>query len=80
MNASLRMAALLSLAGLSACAGMESRTTYVPEQRAPSVNDADEEYIAYVERVARRRGLEVVWVNVPKKTAEQVAQTSAQPK
>ena len=42
--------------------------------------DANEEYVAYVERVARRRGLEVVWVNVPRKTAEEVAQTAAAPK
>ncbi|MDR0182746.1 hypothetical protein [Lysobacter arvi] len=80
MNASLRMAVLLSLVGLSACAGMESRSNYASEPRAPSLNDADEEYVAYVERIARRRGLEVVWVNVPYKTAEQVAQTSGEPK
>ncbi|BDU15873.1 hypothetical protein [Lysobacter auxotrophicus] len=80
MNASLRMALLLSLVGLSACAGMESKSTYVPQQRSPSLNDADEEYIAYVERVARRRGLEVVWVNLPRATAEQAEQTTGQPK
>jgi len=80
MNASLRMAVLLSAMGLSACAGMEAKSTYVPEQRAPSIMDADEEYIAYVERIARRRGLDVVWVNVPHKTAEQVQQTAGEPK
>ncbi|MDG2516548.1 hypothetical protein [Lysobacter soli] len=80
MNASLRMAVLLSLVGLSACAGMESKSTYVPEPRAPSISDADDEYVAYVERIARRRGLEVVWVNVPHKTADQVAQATGEPK
>ena len=81
MNASLRMAVLLSAMGLSACAGMEAKSTYVPEQRAPSIMDTDEEYVAYVERIARRRGLDVVWVNVPHKTAEQVSQqTASEPK
>ena len=43
--------------------------------------DANEEYVAYVERVARRRGLDVVWVNVPHKTAAQVEQqTAGEPK
>lgn len=78
MNASSRMAVLaLSVLGLAACAGMESKSTYVPEPRPPTIMDADEAYIAYVERVARRRGLGVVWVNVPRKTADQVAQESA---
>ncbi|WP_206859719.1 hypothetical protein [Lysobacter changpingensis] len=80
MNASLRMIVLLSVVGLSACAGMEARSTYSPEPRSPTIMDADEEYIAYVERVARRRGLEVVWVNVPRVSAEQVEQTAGEPK
>lgn len=74
MNASLRMAVLVSVLGLAACAGMQSKTAYVPEPKAPSIMDNDEAYIAYVERVARRRGIDVVWVNSPRKTAEQVAQ------
>ena len=80
MNASLRMAVLVSVVGLAACAGMQSKTPYVPEPQAPSIMDDDEAYIAYVERVARRRGIEVVWVNTPRKTAEQVAEESGQPK
>jgi hypothetical protein len=80
MYASLRMAVMLSALGLSACAGMESKSTYVPEPRDPSIMDADEKYMAYVERVARRRGLEVVWVNIPRKSADQIAQESGQPK
>lgn len=79
MNASLRMVVLLSAVGLSACAGMESKSTYA-EPRSPSIMDTDEAYVGYVERVARRRGLDVVWVNVPRKTADQVAQTAGQPK
>jgi ABC-type glycerol-3-phosphate transport system substrate-binding protein len=76
MNASLRMAVLsLSVLGLAACAGAGAGTksSYV-EPKAPSIMDNDDAYVAYVERTARRRGIEVVWVHVPHKTAEQVAQ------
>ncbi|HEY5803726.1 MAG TPA: hypothetical protein VIT90_08560 [Lysobacter sp.] len=78
MNASLRMAVLVSVVGLAACAGMESKTTYVPEPKTPSIMDDDDAYISYVERIARRRGIEVVWVNTPKKSAEQIAQATGQ--
>ncbi|MCF7221161.1 hypothetical protein [Marilutibacter chinensis] len=65
MNASLR-ALVLSLAavGLAACASMPEKSAQA--ERAPTIMDADEAYVAYVERVARRRGIEVVWVNVPR--------------
>ena len=71
MNALLRTAVLsLSVLGLAACAGMHERsdTTYVAPQRAPSSMDRDEVYMAQVERIARRRGVEVIWVNVPRKS------------
>ena len=65
MNASLRVLVLsLATAGLAACAGMPEKSAQV--ERAPTIMDADEAYVAYVERVARRRGIEVVWVNVPR--------------
>lgn len=81
MNASLRMATLsLVVLGLSACAGTQTRSTYVPEPTPSSIMDNDEQYMAYVERIARRRGIEVVWVNLPRKTSEQVAQDSGQPR
>ena len=81
MNASLRMATLsLVVLGLSACAGTQTRSTYVPEPKPSSIMDNDEQYMAYVERIARRRGIEVVWVNLPRKTSEQVAQDSGQPR
>lgn len=70
MNASLRIAVLsLSVLGLAACAGTHERSgsAFVAPQRAPSVMDNDEAYIAAVERIARRRGIEVVWVNLPRK-------------
>jgi hypothetical protein len=63
----------LSVLGLAACAGTGTKSTYV-EPKAPSIMDNDDAYVAYVERTARRRGIEVVWVHVPHKTAEQVAQ------
>ena len=40
--------------------------------------DNDEAYIAYVERVAKRRGIDVVWVNTPTKSAEQVAKETGE--
>ena len=59
----------LSVLGLAACAGMREKpdSAFVAPQRAPSIMDRDELYIAQVERIARRRGIEVVWVNVPRK-------------
>jgi hypothetical protein len=81
MNASLRMAVLsLSVLGLSACAGMEARSTYVPEPQEPSIMDQDAAYIARVERIARQRGIEVQWVNPPTKSASQLAQEAGQPR
>lgn len=70
MNASLRIAVLsLSVLGLAACAGMheKSDSAFVAPQRAPTIMDNDEAYIAAVERIARRRGIEIVWVNLPRK-------------
>ncbi|MFD0740424.1 hypothetical protein ACFQZQ_14155 [Lysobacter koreensis] len=70
MNASCRIAVLsLSVLGLAACAGMheKSDSAFVAPQRAPSIMDNDEAYMAAVERIARRRGIEIVWVNVPRK-------------
>lgn len=68
MNTKSRIA-LLCVSGvlLAGCSTMDERSSYVPPQRAPSIMDADEEYIAYVERVARRRGIGVTWVNAPRR-------------
>lgn len=71
MNALLRTAVLsLSVLGLAACAGMHERSdsTYVAPQRAPLIMDSDEVYMAQVEHIARRRGVEVIWVNMPRKS------------
>jgi len=69
MNASLRIAALvLTSAGLTACAGSMEKSTY----ESPGVIGsyaADSGYVSNVERIARRSGAQVTWVNVPIKRA-----------
>lgn len=70
MNAYVRAAVLsLSVLGLAACAAMDQKSgaAFVAPPRAASVMDSDEAYMAAVERIARRRGIEVVWINVPRK-------------
>jgi hypothetical protein len=70
MNAPARIAVLsLSVIALAACAGMQQRSEVarVAPQRAPSLLDDDDAYIAKVEAIARQRGLVVVWVNKPRK-------------
>lgn len=70
MNALSRTAVLsLTALGLSACAGMHERSdsSYVPPQRTPAAIDDDAEYVARVEAIARRRGIDIVWVHVPQK-------------
>lgn len=79
MNALLRTAVLsLAALGLSACAGMHERpgSSYAPPQRAPSIMDEDDAYVARVEAIARRRGIDVVWVNLPRKPAAKIAKNS----
>ena len=67
MNAKLRVAMLsFSVVMLSACTttgGMADAPPPTPEER----------YIAEVERIARIRGIEVVWVNQPAAKANWVA-------
>lgn len=70
MNALVRTVVLpLSLLGLAACAGMQQKSdaAFVAPQRAPSLLDVDESYMARVEAIARRRGVEVVWVHTPRR-------------
>lgn len=59
----------LCVLGLAACASSADKTAYVAPERVGSgptivTNDA---YVAAVERVARRRGIDVQWVNMPTK-------------
>lgn len=62
-----RLAALLLvLPWLGACATTE-KAAYRPAEPAPKPGSivVDDAYVAYVQRVALRRGLTVKWVNQP---------------
>lgn len=69
MNANRVVVSCVAGVLLAGCAGMEKRDTYVPPPRAPSGADADVAYMAYVERVAQRRGIHVTWVHPPRRRA-----------
>ncbi|HZH42624.1 MAG TPA: hypothetical protein VEY50_00850 [Lysobacter sp.] len=69
---------LLATVGLAACASTSETSSAAPK-RTPSIMDPDEAYMARVQEVARRRGIQVQWVHPPHKTAAQVArETQAQ--
>ncbi|MDQ3495541.1 MAG: hypothetical protein M3485_08510 [Pseudomonadota bacterium] len=61
----------LLILGLSACASTQDRRAYVEPERTLSPGEVrfeqDAEYIGYVERIARRRGITVQWVHPPTK-------------
>jgi hypothetical protein len=65
MNAMLRLAVVVSTCGLlTACATSGgTASTPPPEQRTLT---AEQQYIAYVERIAKRRGIQLTWVNPPR--------------
>ena len=70
MNRFARMAVLtVSMLGLAACASSGGTTSY--QQRAEPYQatrmSSDEAYMARVEAYARRRGIDLTWVNPPKK-------------
>lgn len=54
---------------LSACASSNEQAGYSAPERveAPGSVVTDSAYVAAVERTARRRGIDVQWVNVPTK-------------
>lgn len=71
MSSLLRTAAIASSCLLAACASQTPRTAQAPAE-APRLIDAssprivtDSTYVARVEREARRRGLDVEWINPP---------------
>ncbi|WP_368562227.1 hypothetical protein [Pseudoxanthomonas sp. UTMC 1351] len=70
MKASLRIAAISFVVMLlGACAGTQEMTsTGAPasEPQAQPELTSDQLYIAYVERIAKRRGIHLTWVNPPK--------------
>ena len=50
---------------LTACATTDDRSAArIAPQRSGTV-DTNHEYVAHVEAVARRRGIDVQWVNMP---------------
>ncbi|MBA3487221.1 MAG: hypothetical protein H0T88_08545 [Lysobacter sp.] len=54
----------VALLALASCASMDSRSDRMaPQARAMT---AEEMYVAYVERNAARRGIELIWVHKPK--------------
>lgn len=63
--------AILSLVGLAACTGTDTRSTYAAPAKVDgegtmrTVQDA--QYVAKVERIARIRGVQVHWVHPPVK-------------
>lgn len=65
--------AFLSLVGLAACAGTDTRSTYAEpatvgsEAAATVETERDAQYIARVERLARTRGVQVYWIHPPVK-------------
>jgi hypothetical protein len=65
----LRMSVLsASVVLLAACASSGATTGYVPQKTHPQTRLAqDEAYMAHVEALARRRGIDLTWVNPPQK-------------
>lgn len=62
-------AACAAMCLLAACASTREQASYSAPQRvdAPGAIVTDTAYVAAVERTARRRGIDVQWVNVPTK-------------
>lgn len=72
MKASVRTAVLsVSLLGLAACATTGEESAYnASAVEAPQTRfDNDEAYMARVEAYARRRGIDLTWVNPPRRIA-----------
>lgn len=68
MNGSIGMAvAVVAALGLAGCASTDEKTAYAAPAPVPGhvTIEQDDAYVAQVERIARRRGIHVQWVNVP---------------
>lgn len=63
------LAALLSVCMLSGCSSMEKKSTYVEPKAVHYPNgvkvETDAAYVNAVERIARRRGIDLQWINMP---------------
>lgn len=53
----------LSVVAMAGCSSMERRGEAAPRAQALTTEEA---YVARVEQLARRRGIDVTWVNLPK--------------
>lgn len=74
MKASLKVAALVACSlGLGACASTDDSMAYTEPTRVgpPDPIVTDQKYVDAVEREARRRGIYVQWVNMPRKRIAQ---------
>lgn len=68
MKSMIRLAAAAAATCLLAgCATSQEQASYTAPERvdAPGAIVTDDAYVAYVERVARRRGIHLQWVNMP---------------
>ena len=66
MNTFSKIAAASMVMLLPACASTQ-KTTYHHAPVRGDVIGVDERYVKAVERVARQRGTQVTWVNIPRK-------------
>lgn len=65
MNTMLRLAIASSvLTLLAGCAASREMTSSPPPAQRELT--AEQQYIAYVERIAKRRGIHLTWVNPPR--------------
>ncbi|WFC40864.1 hypothetical protein [Pseudoxanthomonas sp. SE1] len=65
MNTMLRLAVVLSVCALlAACASTRGTASSSPPVQRQLT--AEQQYIAYVERIAKRRGIHLTWVNPPR--------------
>jgi hypothetical protein len=74
MKGSLKVAALVVCSfGLGACASTDDSMSYTEPTRVgpPDPIVTDRAYVDAVEREARRRGIYVQWVNMPRKRIAQ---------
>lgn len=63
--------AVLLLVALAACATSSGSSTYSAQKSLEPANHVvDTERVALIERAARQRGVEVHWVNMPRKVTK----------
>lgn len=65
MNTLLRLAVVASTCSLLAACASSGGTASAPPPDQQQLT-AEQQYIAYVERIAKRRGIQLTWVNPPR--------------